>query len=82
VEEELFIVAKAVKGIEDGEVLGFVSVEGGWKDDAVGDAAGEDFAGERVAFEAAGGGEDGEVEEVNEVKEGKEVEERTDDLGV
>ncbi len=63
VDEELFVVAEAVEGIENGEFFGFVGVEGRWEDDAVGDGAGEDFGGEKVAFDAAGGGEEREVEE-------------------
>jgi hypothetical protein len=54
--EELFIIAEAVEKIEDWEMAGLVGVEGGGEDDAVGDGAGEDFAGEGVAFHAAGGG--------------------------
>ena len=61
VDKELFVVTEAVKGIEDGEFFCFVGVEGGGEDDAVGDGAGEDFGGEGVAFDAAGGGSDREV---------------------
>ena len=71
-DEELFVVAESVEGIEDGEVFCFVSVERWGEDDAVGNAAGEDFAGEGVAFDSAGGGsgrEGNEVKEINEVKE-------------
>ena len=71
-DEELFVVAESVEGIEDGEVFCFVGVEGWRKNDAVGDAAGEDFAGEGVAFDTAGGGsgrEGKEIEEEEEVKE-------------
>ena len=76
---ELFVVAEAVEGIEDGEVFCSVGVEGWRKNDAVGNAAGEDFAGEGVAFDAAGGRECGEVKEVEEEKE---VEERAEVRGV
>ena len=55
-DEELFIVAEAVEEIKDGEMGGFVGVEGGRENDAVGDGAREDFAGEGVAFDAAGCG--------------------------
>ena len=72
-DEELFVVAEAVEGIEDRKVFCFVGVEGGRENDAIGDAAGEDFAGEGVAFDAAGGGCE---REVKEVEEEKEVEER------
>jgi len=78
-DEELFVVAEAVEGIEDGEVFCSVGVEGWRKNDAVGNAAGEDFAGEGVAFDASGRGEE---REVNEVEEGKEVKERAEDRGV
>ena len=71
-DEELFVVAESVEGIEDGEVFCFVGVEGWRKNDAVGNAAREDFAGEGVAFDSAGGGSEREVE----VKEGKEAQER------
>jgi hypothetical protein len=66
VDEELFVVAEAVEGIEDGEFLGFVGVEIVGEDDAIGDGAGEDFGGEGVAFDAAGGGGEREVEEEEE----------------
>jgi len=75
VDEELFVVAETVEGIEDGEVFCFVGVESWREDDAVGNAASQDFTGHGVAFDAAGGGEE---REVNEVKEGKEVKERAE----
>ena len=78
-DEELFVVAEAVEGIEDGKVFCFVGVERRRKNDAVGNIAGEDFAGEGVAFDAAGGGCEREVEEV---EEGKEVKERAEGCGV
>ena len=62
VDEELFVVAESVEGIEDGEVFCFVSVESWREDDAVGNAAREDFAGEGVALDSAGGGSEREVE--------------------
>ena len=68
-DEELFVVAESVEGIEDGEVFCFVGVEGWRKNDAVGDAAGEDFAGEGVAFDSAGGGGKREVKEAKEAQE-------------
>ena len=63
-DEELFVVAESVEGIEDRKVFCFVGVESWRKDDAVRDAAGEDFAGEGVALDAAGGGGKREVKEV------------------
>jgi hypothetical protein len=66
VDEELFVVAEAVEEIEDGEVGRFVGVEGGRENDAVGDGAREDFAGEGVAFDATWCGVDGEDEEEEE----------------
>jgi hypothetical protein len=45
VDEVLFVVAEAVEGIEDGEMFCFVGVERRREDDAIVDAAGEDFAG-------------------------------------
>jgi hypothetical protein len=78
-DEELFVVAESVEGIEDGKSLRLVGVKRRRKNDAVGNAAGEDFAGEGIAFDAAGGGEE---REVNEVEEGKEVKERPEVSGV
>ena len=71
-DEELFVVAEAVEGIEDGEVLCFVGVERWRKNDAVRNAARKDSTGEGVAFDAAGGCEEGEGEEVEEEEEVKE----------
>jgi len=79
-DEELLVVAESVEGVEDGEACRFVGVERWRKNDAVGNAAGEDFAGEGVTFDAACGG--GEEREVKEVEEGKEVKERAEELGV
>ena len=62
VDEELLVVAEAVEEIEDGEVAGFVHVEIRGKNDAIGDGAGENFTGERVAFYAAGGGVGGDAQ--------------------
>jgi hypothetical protein len=60
VDYELFVVAEAVEEVEDREMLGFLGVEGSRENDAVGDGAGEDFAGDGIAFDAAGGsGENG-----------------------
>ena len=56
VDEELFVVAESVEGIEDGKVFRLVSVVGRRKHDAVGNVAGEDFAGNGIAFDAAGCG--------------------------
>jgi len=75
VDEELFIVAETVERIEDGEVFCLVGVERWWENDAVRNAAGEDFAGKGVAFDAACGGngrEGKEIEEEKEVKKGAE----------
>ncbi len=69
-DEELFVVAEAVEGIEDWIFCGFVGVEIIGEDDAVRNGAGEDLGGEGVAFDAAGGGGGGEVEEGEEEKEG------------
>ena len=69
-DEELFVVAEAVEGIEDWIFCGFVGVEIIGEDDAVRNGAGEDFGGEGVAFDAAGGGEEREVEEGEEEKKG------------
>jgi len=77
-DEELFVVAESVEVVEDGEAFCLVGVEGRREDDAVGNAAGEDFAGEGVAFDAARGGC---KREVKEVKEGKEVKERAEGRG-
>jgi hypothetical protein len=69
VDEELFVVAEAVEGIEDGEMPGLVGVEGRREDDAVGNRAGENFAGDGVALDATSGGE--EREGNKEEKEGE-----------
>ena len=66
VDEELFVVAEAVEEIEDWKSGGFVGVERGWENDAVGNGAREDFAGDGVALDAAGGGGGGEVEAAEE----------------
>lgn len=73
-DEELCVVTKAVEGVEDGEMFCFVGVEGGRENDAVTDAAGEDFAGDGVAFDAAGGSS----REVKEIKEVKEVKDKAE----
>jgi len=65
VDEELFVVAESVEGIEDGEVFCFVSVESWRENDAVGDAAGENFTGKGVAFDTAGGGSGREGKEID-----------------
>ena len=75
----MFVVAESMEVIEDGKAFCLVGVEGRRENDAVGNAAGEDFAGEGVAFDAAGGGEE---REVKEVEEGKEAKERTEDGAV
>ncbi len=67
-DEELFVVTEAMKEIEDGEMRGLVGVEGGWKNDAIGDRTREDFAGDGIAFDAAGGGVEGKGEEEKEEK--------------
>jgi hypothetical protein len=53
VHEKLFVVAKAVQFIKDGIALGLVGIEGSRKHDAVRNAAGQDFAGDGVALDAA-----------------------------
>jgi len=72
VDEELFVVAESVEGIEDGKVFCFVGVESWRKNNAIRNAAGEDFTGDGVAFDTAGGGGRGEGKEVEEEKEVKE----------
>jgi len=63
VDKGLLVVAKAVEEIEDGKQARLVLVEGRRKDDAKGNGARQDFAGESVAFDTAcsgGGGKRGE----------------------
>jgi hypothetical protein len=73
VDYELFVVAEAVEEVEDREMLGFLGVEGSRENDAVGDGAGEDFAEDGIAFDAAGGsGENG----------GKKNKEKQDERGI
>ena len=66
VDEELFVVAEAVEIVEDRILFCFFGVERVGKDNAVRDGAGEDFGGERVAFDAAGCGKGGGGEEEKE----------------
>jgi hypothetical protein len=51
----LFVVAESVEEIEDREFSGFVGVVTGRKEHAVVDGMSEDFAGEGIALDAAGG---------------------------
>lgn len=67
--EKLFVVAKAMQLIEDGKVFCFVGVERGGEHDAVRNIAAQNFAGDGVAFDAAGG------EGGRDVEEGKKYEE-------
>src|SRR5215469_5909424 len=55
VDKELFVVAEAVKIVEDREFFGLVSVERSGENDAIGDRTGENFRREGVAFDAAAG---------------------------
>lgn len=77
VEESLLVVAEAVKEIEDGEAAGFVGVKAGGKENAIGNGTREDFAGDGVALDAAGG--EGR-RDVKEVEEGKEAREKRNSL--
>jgi hypothetical protein len=79
VDEELFVVAETVERIEDGEVFCLVGVERWWENDAVRNAAGEDFAGKGVAFDAAGCCNRWEGEEAEEKNE---IEKRAEGRGV
>jgi len=73
VEKGLLIVAEAMKEIENGEAAGFVGVEAGRQKNTIRDGTREDFAGDGVAFDAAGiGVRRREVKEVQEIKEVKE----------
>jgi hypothetical protein len=72
-DEKLFVVTEAMEFVEDGETPGFVGVERDGKYDAVGNVATEDFAGQGVAFDTAGGGGTRDAQEVKEVNEGKEA---------
>ena len=72
--EGLFVVTEAVKEIEDGEAARFVGVKPRRQKNAIWNRASEDFAGDGVAFGAAGSG--GGRRDVKEVKEGKEVKEK------
>ena len=60
VHEELLVVAKSMQLVQDGEAFCLVSIERGGEHDAVRYAAGKDFAGDGIAFDAAGseGGRD------------------------
>jgi hypothetical protein len=76
VEEGLLVVAEAVKEIEDGEAAGFVGVKAGRQKNAIGNGTREDFAGDGIALDAAGGGV--RTGEVKEVKESEKVKEKAD----
>jgi hypothetical protein len=69
-EEGLLVVAEAVEEIEDGEAARFVGVKAGRKKNAIRNGTRKDFAGNGVAFGAAGSGRSaGEVKEVEEKEE-------------
>jgi len=72
VHEKLFVIAEAMQFVKNGKVFGLVGIERSGQHDAVRDAAGKSFAGDGIAFDAAGseGGRDvKEAKEVEEVKE-------------
>jgi hypothetical protein len=71
--QKLFVVAEPMQFVKNGVMLRLVSIERVGKYDAVGNAAGKDFTGDGIAFDAArsGGGRD-----AKEVEEGKEVKEK------
>jgi len=56
-DEHLFVVAEAVEKIKNGEFSCFVSVIAGRQDHAIVHRMREDFAGQRVALDARGCGE-------------------------
>jgi hypothetical protein len=58
-DEHLFVIAEPMEEIKDRKALLFVRVIAGRKQNAVGNSVRKDFAGEGVAFDAAGGGEGG-----------------------
>jgi hypothetical protein len=69
-EEGLLVVAEAVEEIEDGKAARFVGVKAGRKKNAIRNGTRKDFAGNGVAFGAAGSGRSaGEVKEVEEKEE-------------
>jgi len=72
VDEELLVVAESVEGIKDWKVFCLVRIKRRRENDAVRNVARKDFAGNGVAFDPAGGGEEREVKEVEERKEVKE----------
>ena len=75
--EKLFIVAEAVQLVKDGKGLCLVCIERGWKNDAISNAAGKDFAGDGVALHAAGSEGGREVKVVDEAKEAEEETKRS-----
>src|SRR5690348_4480038 len=73
-EEHLLVIAEAVKEIENWKFARLVRVIGGRKKDTVWNGAVKYFAGNGVAFDAAGGGAGN--RDAKEVREGKEAKER------
>src|SRR5690348_18004597 len=67
--EELLVVTKPVQFVKDGKALRLVRIERSRKHHAVGNAASKDFAGDGVAFDAAGSNGSRDVKEAKEVKE-------------
>src|ERR1700722_20109860 len=53
-DKELFVVPQTMKKIQDRESPCFISIKRRWKNDAVRDRTGQDFAVQRIAFNATG----------------------------
>src|SRR5215475_5830859 len=54
--KHLFVVAESVKEIKNRKVARFIRIVAGWKKNAVRNGARKDFAGQRIALDAAGCG--------------------------
>jgi len=78
-DEHLFVVAETVKKIKNGKSPCFVSVVAWRKNYAVIHGLCKNFAGQRVAFNAAGG-RGSTIRKVQELEEAKEVKEKTGGL--
>jgi hypothetical protein len=78
-DEHLFVVAETVEKIKNGKSPCFVGVVAWRKNYAVIHGVCKNFAGKRVAFDAAGG-RGSTIRDVKEVEEAEEVKERTGGL--
>lgn len=74
VKKGLLVVTETVEKIENGEAAGFVGIKAGREKNAVRNGVRKDFAGDGVAFDAAGSSV--RIRDVKKVQEGQEVKEK------